>query len=78
METQEKQIEIATPGKRASHRLGYSSHPRTYLLMLFFTSSDVVEQWKEVGEGLGREEFLQKRGELKKHINAKNQLLIDT
>ena len=45
--------------------------------MLFFTSSDVVEQWKEVGEGLGREEFLQKRGELKKHINAKNQLLID-
>ena len=26
-DAQEKQIEIATPGKRASHRLGYSSYP---------------------------------------------------
>ena len=27
LDAQERQIEIATPGKRASHRLGYSSHP---------------------------------------------------
>ena len=30
-DAQEKQIEIATPGKRASHRLGYSSHPEHLL-----------------------------------------------
>ena len=32
MDAQVKQIEIATPGKRASHRLGYSSHPEQFAL----------------------------------------------
>ena len=30
-DAQEKQIKIATPGKRASHGLGYSSHPEHLL-----------------------------------------------
>ena len=34
-DAQEKQIEIATPGKRASHRLGCSSHPVEYEMLLF-------------------------------------------
>ena len=44
-DAQEKQIEIATPGKRASHRLGYSSHPE-HLLSGWEPTSPSSVSWR--------------------------------